>query len=356
MITVFHVITTINRGGAENQLLVLVKEQIKLGLNVHVIYLKGEPELEPNFTEIGASIHHEVAIKTPFLQPFILRQIIGRRRCIVHAHLPRAELVALFTPKIFYFVSSRHNAEPFFPGKPRLLSNLLSWLVEIRSSKIIAISEAVRAYLIARGEIRNSGKIEVVLYGYEPRFTRGAVEYKTGHDLRQLGTISRLVDQKDIPTMLGALKELQMTVPNASLSILGAGPMENQLTQLVSSMKLDSFVTFHGKRSDVYVFLSTLDAFILTSKYEGFGLVLLEAMDAGVPIIAARNSAIPEVLGADFLGLCETGNPSDFANKILMLADPKFRISILQMQEARLKLFDAKAMANKVTQLYPHDY
>ena len=54
MTDVLHVITTINRGGAENQLVVLVREQVKSGLDVTVVYLKGEPELEQEFLAAGA--------------------------------------------------------------------------------------------------------------------------------------------------------------------------------------------------------------------------------------------------------------------------------------------------------------
>ena len=61
MIKVLHVITTINRGGAENQLLVLVREQIKSGMEVSVLYLKGDPELEQDFSNAGAKVLHDIA-------------------------------------------------------------------------------------------------------------------------------------------------------------------------------------------------------------------------------------------------------------------------------------------------------
>lgn len=356
MTTVFHVITTINRGGAENQLLVLAKQQVKLGIDVHIVYLKGDPELELDFLEIGTSIHCEVARKPLLLQGFALRKLINSRDYVVHAHLPRAELFSLFIPKKNTLICTRHNSEPFFPGKPKIISNFLSRIVEIRSSKIIAISRAVQDFLLERKEIRHSSSIEVILYGYEPRFTKLERNAKTKCGVNSIGTISRLANQKDIPTMLTSFQKFRMNNPEAHLSILGAGPMEIQLKDLVIKMKLDPFVSFLGRSSDIYSFLSSLDAFILTSKYEGFGMVLLEAMDVGVPIVAARNSAIPEVLGTNFLGLCETGNADDFAQKIAALNSPKHRNSILILQEERLNIFNAKEMAQKVNRLYLPDF
>ena len=352
MKTVFHLITTINRGGAENQLLVLVREQVKLGMQVHVIYLKGEPELETEFNLIGARLHHQLAKKLPIFQPFALRKIIGDECPIVHAHLPRAELISFFTPKKFKLVTSRHNAEPFFPGAPKFISNLLARLVEMRASKIIAISEAVKSYLYSRGEVRNAKKIEVVLYGYQTFFSRSEVQRKTYSSDTRIGTISRLSDQKDIPTMLLAFKYFRINHPTATLSILGSGPLENQLKELVRHSDLEQWVIFRGRSSKVYEFLSDLDIFILTSKYEGFGMVLLEAMDAGVPIVASNNSAIPEVLGKSFLGLCDTGDSTDFATKLDSMCDPKFRLSILNQQKSRIKLFEAEIMCKKINAVY----
>jgi len=350
--SVFHLITTINRGGAENQLLILVKEQIRQGFEVHVVYLKGEPELEADFLSSGALVHSELASLSPLMQPFKFRNLIRGKNAIVHAHLPRAELVALLTFTKFKFFTSRHNAEPFFPGAPRIVSNFLSRLVEMRSNKIIAISNAVKEFLLLRGEIVNSRKVEVVHYGYKSKLVRDLSKENSQRNIVKLGTISRLTDQKDIPTMLRAFLEYKAESPTSSLSILGAGPLESELKQLAKSLGLSESVNFLGRSSQIYDFLSELDAFILTSKYEGFGMVLLEAMDAGIPVIASRNSAIPEVLGDDFPGLSTTGNSKEFCQKINMLNDPVYRELILNKQSVRLQLFGAEAMSQKISQTY----
>ncbi|CAN2170543.1 RfaG Glycosyltransferase [Candidatus Nanopelagicaceae bacterium] len=352
MKSVFHVITTINRGGAENQLLVLAREQVKLGLDVHIVYLKGEPELQTEFTQIGTNVHHAVARRHPFFQPLALLKLIGKSNPVIHAHLPRAELVSLLTPARFTFVASRHNTEEFFPRAPKYLSNLLSRVVELRSIKIIAISNAVKNYLVNQGEISNPKKIEVVLYGYKPTLDPTRRNLHVSNKLSKFGTVSRLTEQKDIPTLLRAFQNIRRDIPEASLSIVGSGSLETNLRALCSQLTLESAVLFLGRTSKVMNFLAGLDVFILTSTYEGFGMVLLEAMDAGVPIVASRNSAIPEVLGEDFPGLCETGNHEEFSQLILNLKNPDYRNHILKMQELRLALFDAEIMARKISQIY----
>jgi len=87
-------------------------------------------------------------------------------------------------------------------------------------------------------------------------------------------------------------------------------------------------------------FFRSLDVFVLTSDYEGFGLVMLEAMTQGVPVIARRLSAIPEVLGEDHPGLIDSNRPEDIADKIRdFLTDIRMFENCLDYQSNRLREF-----------------
>jgi glycosyltransferase involved in cell wall biosynthesis len=225
-------------------------------------------------------------------------------------------------------------------------------MVEIRSTKIIAISDAVKDFLLQRGEIARSVKVEVVHYGYNRFFAEVRPREKMDRTNIKWGTISRLTAQKDIPTMLGAFSKFREIAPGSTLSILGAGPLEAQLNELTKTMNLEQSVEFLGRSSRIYDFLADLDVFILTSRYEGFGMVLLEAMDAGIPIVASGNSAIPEVLGADFPGLCTTGDSDDFFQKIDRLSNPTHRKKVLELQTIQLAIFRADLMSQKISEIY----
>lgn len=352
MKTIFHIITTLERGGAENQLLVLVNEQLSSGFDVRVAYLKGIPELKSELENSGAKVYSDLSGLSPFIQPLAFRRIMLGREPIVHAHLPRAELVAALTPAKFKLFSTRHNSEQFFPNAPRTISNFLARIVEIRATRIIAISEAVRSFLLRQGEVINHKKIEVVLYGYHSRVNREQVSHKPTTNGLSVGTISRLSLQKDIPTMLRAFADFREKSGLGQLSIVGGGSLEGELKELARTLSIDHAVRFLGKTSKVMEYLQSLDVFILTSSYEGFGLVLLEAMDARIPILASRNSAIPEVLGADFPGLCEPGNYLEFSQKLTLLQHSANRKRFLTLQESRLRKFRADTMCRAITELY----
>lgn len=352
---ILHIITTINRGGAENQLVILVREQVKNGRDVSVLYLKGEPELEKEFIVAGAKVLHHLGNKNPFIQLIILRSILSMNRFLVHAHLPRAEIFARFASKRNAFLVSRHNAESFFPGTPRFMSSLLSRFVTGKAKRVIAISQAVANFLLSQNEVKDSSKIVVVHYGFptDSHFGRDASREEMSHGSEiRIGTVSRLVPQKDLPTLLGAFAIFLHSYPNSRLILIGSGFEKERLIQIANRMQINDRIEWVGRTDEVSAYISTMDIFVLSSLYEGFGLVLLEAMNCGIPIIASNNSAIPEVLGENFPGLVETGNVKLFSKRLAEYTDKDVRRKVLEIQSYRLSLFSAEAMSRKILKIY----
>ena len=355
MIRILHVITTINRGGAENQLLVLVREQIKSGLGVSVIYLKGDPELEQELSSAGAKVLHNIANLNPLIQLIRMRTFSKNQKILLHAHLPRAELLTRFSSAGNSFVVSRHNAEPFFPGIPQFLSSFLSRLVTKKAKCVIAISHAVSNFLTLNNEVGDCKKINVVYYGYQPSTSIDRLNSKVGIKDKNgicVGTIARLTRQKDLPTLFSAFALFLSFYPGSTLLLVGGGEEKNRLLNLAEELGIAQNIEWVGRTSKIQDYLSRMDIFVLSSLYEGFGLVLLEAMNVGVPIVASDNSAIPEVLGPDFPGLALTGDVQDFLAKITQLVNVEVRQQVLQIQNVRLAIFKAELMCSNITNVY----
>ncbi len=167
-----------------------------------------------------------------------------------------------------------------------------------------------------------------------------------------IGTISRLTRQKDLPTLFLAFAQFLSLHPGSVLLLIGGGEEKSSLVNLAEEIGIAQNIEWVGRTSDIHEYLSHMDVFVLSSLYEGFGLVLLEAMDAGVPVVASNNSAIPEVLGADFPGLARTGDVQDFLEKINQVIEIENRQKILQIQNVRLGIFKADLMCSKITNLY----
>jgi glycosyltransferase involved in cell wall biosynthesis len=357
---VTHLITTIERGGAEKQLLILASEQVQSGLNVVVLYLKGMPDLRNEFEAAGVEVNNLLVGKNFLKQIFLLSKHLKKNPTPIHAHLPKSEMLAAVVVRNKYFVFSRHNAEPFWPGGPRIISNLLSKFVSKRASRGIAISNAVRSYLIKRGEVPNGYKIDVVYYGFQKDISTNSVGLNLITNLMNgqnsnynIGTIGRLVSQKDYPTLLSAFSNVLKSIPSIELYVVGEGYLQKDLINLSKSLGINDKVHWLGKTKYVNEFLSKIDLFILPSKYEGFGLVLLEAMVAKKPVIAANNSAIPEVLGKTYEGLFSTGDVNVLAQKIkTVISDKNFSERLVQSYANQLSLFDPSEMNSNIKNVY----
>jgi glycosyltransferase involved in cell wall biosynthesis len=357
---VTHLITTIERGGAEKQLLTLASKQVQSGLKVLVLYLKGKPDLKDELEESGVEVNNLLVEKSFLKQIFLLSKYLRKNPSPVHAHLPKSELLAAVVIAKKYFVFSRHNAEPFWPSAPRIISNLLSKYVCKRASQGIAISNAVKSYLIKRGEIPTGYTIDVVHYGFQKDISNNAASLGLIADIMngqssnyKIGTIGRLVPQKDYLTLLNAFSNVLKSVPNIELYVVGEGYLQKDLVNFSQSLGINDKVHWLGKTEYIKEFLSKIDLYILPSKYEGFGLVLLEAMVAKKPIIAANNSAIPEVLGKTYEGLFSTGDAKALAQQIkTAIIDKNFSERLVQSYSSQLNLFDPSEMNKNIKNVY----
>ena len=142
-------------------------------------------------------------------------------------------------------------------------------------------------------------------------------------------------------------------MPNTDLYIVGEGYLQKDLIELSKSLGIKDKVHLIGKTEYIKEFLSKIDLFILPSKYEGFGLVLLEAMVAKKPIIAANNSAIPEVLGKTYEGLFQTGNVNALEQQInTVINDQNFSGRLVQSYSTQLDLFKPSDMSKNIRNIY----
>jgi glycosyltransferase involved in cell wall biosynthesis len=112
----------------------------------------------------------------------------------------------------------------------------------------------------------------------------------------------RLADAKNYPLLLDALAMLRRTVP-AKLFILGQGDREAAMRERIALLGLDGAVVLCGFQQNPWKYIARADVFALTSRYEGFGNVLVEAMGCGVPVVATASPGTREIVtdGSDGL-------------------------------------------------------
>lgn len=171
----------------------------------------------------------------------------------------------------------------------------------------------------------------------------------------KLITVGRLVAIKEQELMLEALVVVRDRHPGARLVIVGDGPERQRLERRVEELRLGSMVCFLGFRNDVAQQLAEADVFLLNSRYEGISIALLEAMRAGLPIVATRVGGIPEtVVDNESALLVEAGDAVGLTAAIERLASsPNLVTRLVANGHARVReQFSTAAMVRRYAEVH----
>lgn len=308
---VAHIIKVTRISGAERHLLLLLHGLRQAGADARLIILV-EPnhpmeEMLHDAQERGIpvrriTIGRDYDLGLPSRLRRALREI---QPDLVHTHLIHADVFGWLAAKLSgvkTVISSRHNDDQFrYHALWRRVSTML-WKV---TSAGIAISAAIKDFTIDI-EGAPADKLNLVHYGMEYRWISDGELKAARNDLRDelgiapdtlvLGMVCRIVEQKGIAYALCAFQRIHDNFPHARLVIVGDGELMRRLK--IKSCELGIYERIHwlGWRSDAADLIAAFDILLLPSLWEGFGLVLLEAMSRRVPVIASNVSAIPEVV------------------------------------------------------------
>ena len=154
--------------------------------------------------------------------------------------------------------------------------------------------------------------------------------------------VARMESQKDHATALRALAQ----VPGAVLQLVGDGPLEPELRRLAEDLGIATRVRFLGQRDDVPELLRASDIYLHSSPSEGFGLAVLEAMAAGLPIVASRDAALTALVG-DAGELVPPGDAAAMASALCRLVEsPAERARLAALAGERARRFSIEATAD----------
>lgn len=220
-----------------------------------------------------------------------------------------------------------------------------------RVRRVIAVSENVRTHL--KDDLKVSTPISVIHNGIDPkRFNLDAVnkgdldERFTGEG-KKLLCISRLSAQKNIPYLIESFDLVRKTRSDVKLFILGTGPDREKIEALIKQHGLADDVILLGFDPRPENYLKASDVFVLSSRYESFGNVVVEALACGTPVVTANyGEVLREILIEPGLGeIVPQGNANKFAAAILRVLDEKFDRH--KLHDFALQNFDASVKAQE---------
>lgn len=308
--------------GSEGFLVNLGRGLSRRGWNCRIAVLEEQtrpvPELRNSLSEAGWTV--DTITMNRAITPSAIRSFRGIVRQfepdLINTHLIHGDLVgALATAGIdIPLVSTKHNDDQF---KHRLGYAGFAGMLNYPFDHLVTISDHLRDFYRNRLGITNR-PITRIHYGLDPdRFLPDQTKPSDtdvpavlrNDDVLTVGMVARLREQKGHDVLLDAFANLAAG-PECHLVLVGDGPLKDELSRQVEELGLRETVHFLGYRSDVPRLLSHLDVFVHPSRWEGFGLVFLEAMATGLPIVATTVSAIPEIVRDGKTGLLvEPDNP-----------------------------------------------
>ncbi|MDO9583008.1 MAG: glycosyltransferase [Desulfomicrobium sp.] len=225
-------------------------------------------------------------------------------------------------------------------------------------SAVTGVNEETSAFLRDKVGIP-AHKVHTVVNGIDlARFQQTGLDRKAlglSEDDLVAGIVARLHPVKDHAMLLNAFRLVADQEPRAKLLIIGDGTERGKLEQQADQLGLGGHVRFLGARSDVPDILQCLDVFVLSSKEEGLPLCILEAMAAGLPVVATNVGGIPSVVRPDDNGmLVDPEDSRAMANALLSLFSDKEKRIRLGMNGRRLveQHYDLKHSIAAYTSLY----
>lgn len=213
------------------------------------------------------------------------------------------------------------------------------WLTQRRwsdwATTVVADASYVRTHLIARHGLPPE-RVIVIPNGVDTaRLANrtGRASMRAEWDVPQsavvIGTAGRLVPVKNHALLLDAFRALRRRAPEAYLVIAGDGPLRDALSQRVEALHLADSVRLLGHCDDIAAFLAGLDLFCLSSDSEGLPLAVIEAMAAGLPIVATAVGGVPELVDERVGRLAPPGDATRLAEALgELVANPHRRVEL----------------------------
>jgi glycosyltransferase involved in cell wall biosynthesis len=278
---------------------------------------------------------------------------------LIHSHLYHANFYGRLAAMRAHIpaVISVHNTYL----KRKWHRELFNWYLARHTSAIIAVSEDIRRDIIRFDRVAPA-LISVILNGIDLKRahsplspSEAKIRLNIPKDAVVLGTIGRLEEQKGHRYLIEAMASMRNHTPRLHLLIVGDGRERGALKSQIERLGLLEHVQLLGSRSDIGDILRSIDIFVMPSLWEGLSLAMLEAMAAGLPVIATNVGGVSEVLGEDEFGFrVKAGDASVLADKIKTCLADRSRLAQIGAKAAAhvQERYSDRAMTQQVQQIY----
>ncbi len=365
-ISVCHLFPSLPLHGAENHFLKLCRNLDPTRIRTSILLVVEGGELVPDFEALGIPVTI-IPKKSRYdlsVVPRVRRFLKAGNFDIVHTHLFTANfwgrLAAIGLPSIL--VSSAHNVVA--KERPLLVrvENFLDRLLSLPTDAIFCVTGQVMQSMEKDAGLPRQ-KLVTIENGlsFSDHTERSIESLESARSrlglpsgIRVLAVIGRFSTQKNHPGFLEALNQVRKWYPEVVALLVGEGELEQNIREMASRLDLLENLRFLGQRRDVPEILMALDFLVVPSLWEGLPNVMLEAMAAGIPVVATRVGGIPDVLTDRKTGiLCEPSPESLAEGMIWGLSHPEQMAHLADASAALVReRYDIRNTARRYTGFY----
>lgn len=346
-----HVISTLEgAGGAERVLSALVARGADAGYEQIIFNPFGRDTAALEELVDAPVIARPVRgpIQLPSLRLWLASSLHGFGAHVVHAHLWHAAVAVASLHREAPRVISHHHGS-YLRWSGRKVAERLDRWAGTRFDRVIAVSASVRDFLIED-------------YGYAPErvtLIRNGWDGRPISEPRTEGVITltcvaNFRREKGHAVLLEAFVSLAREDERIRLVLAGDGPLKWTMEERALSLGINHRIEFAGAVQNVWPLLAQTDIFVLPSLYEPLGIVVMEAMAAGLPVVASRTGGIPELVEEEVTGiLVNPGDATGLASSVrALISDPERRSRMGAAARIAAQSWTMEAMTESYYQLY----
>lgn len=344
--TIAHVVYGLPIGGIETMLVNIANEQASLGHKIHIVVINDM--VDPSIT---AKICTSVAIH-------LLNRKKGSRNPLPVLRLNN--VLIQVAPDVIHLHFSSISRYIFIPSLRKRLCVTLHSLCSTADVKYLGHSGPIFAISdMVKSDIKTKLGLEAITVCNGIDISQIKRRGQEAHDslpfkIIQVGRLNSALKGQDI--LIRAVFSLVKSGRNITLTLIGDGESRAELETLVSELGISKHVKFLGSQTQEYVLshLAEYDLFVQPSRFEGFGLTVVEAMAAGIPVLVSENNGPIEVIDHGRYGYSFfKGDHVDCAERIIEIMDNYPSIEFLNAAERRVEsCYNVKRTASRYIQLY----
>ncbi|MEK5214647.1 glycosyltransferase family 1 protein [Psychrobacillus sp. FSL H8-0487] len=362
LIRILHIVTKMDAAGIETLLMNFYRNIDRTKVQFDFLTHRSEKGFyDDEISELGGRIY-----TVPAINPFKHQQYLNsldeffdnhREYKIVHSHINTYSMYPLraaMKAGVPIRIAHSHIANVPFDLKTPFRIYTKSKLTKY-STHNFACSEMAGLWLFGR-EIASNGTFKVINNSIDA--SKYVYNEVTQKNIRKqmdiegkfvIGHIGRFSKQKNHFFLVDIFHEIYKKDPNSVLVLIGEGPLQSSIEKKIEELKLKESVIFTGVSTNVNELLQVMDVFVFPSRFEGLGIVAVEAQAAGVPCIVSEY--IPEE--AFITNIIEkislSKSPNEWANAILKLGNHKKKNTLQEINKAK---FDIAEQKNELEYFY----